>query len=179
MKNIKAIAFDLGWVFIKENDFLLSPQEEILERQLWRINEDEEYIERAMLKLWLSRAEVIKSIEMIILNIYELRDESIFTKLPKLKFAIASNHLSYIHKRLKKKWVEKYFDVIIISADIHLEKPNPDFFKILISKLNELPQEILFVDDDENNINAAKKLKIQTLHYDRWKDLASEVLKKL
>ena len=39
-RKIKAIAFDLVGVLLKENDYLLSPQEQILEKQFGNINFD-------------------------------------------------------------------------------------------------------------------------------------------
>jgi putative hydrolase of the HAD superfamily len=67
----------------------------------------------------------------------------------------------------------------MISADINMGKPNSNFFDKLVFDLNESPENILFVDDDKINIEAAKNMRIQTLHYDRSKDLVDEVLNKL
>ncbi|MDR0860285.1 MAG: hypothetical protein LBO09_04895 [Candidatus Peribacteria bacterium] len=102
MPIITAIAFDLGGVLIKENEYHLSPTEQLLERQFGNINNDETYYQRAIKETGLSKKEIKKIVEHIVVNMYELRTTDIFQKLPKLKLAIASNHLSAIHK-----WIEK------------------------------------------------------------------------
>jgi len=93
----------------------------------------------------------------IIENIYDLREYTIFDRLPKVKLAIASNHLSFIHQRIDNMEMRQKFDYILISADIGIEKPNKEFYEKLIEKLQEQPENILFIDDDIKNIEAAKK----------------------
>jgi HAD superfamily hydrolase (TIGR01509 family) len=40
-------------------------------------------------------------------------------------------------------------------------KPDPDFFALLIKKINKKPENILFIDDKLENIQAAQKLNLQ------------------
>ena len=89
---IKAIAFDLGGVLIKEKKFPLSPTAEIMEKKFGNINNDEDYYKWAIKATELSRVKVEEIIKDIVDNFYELREPEIFDHLPKLKFAIASNH---------------------------------------------------------------------------------------
>jgi HAD superfamily hydrolase (TIGR01509 family) len=75
--------------------------------------------------------------------------------------------------------VWKYFDYILISADVKVEKPHSAFYQRLIEWLNEKPENILFIDDDSKNIEWAKIAWLQTLLYDRSKNLLEEVLKNM
>lgn len=57
----------------------------------------------------------------------------------------------------------RYFDHVILSYQVHLEKPNPEIYRLAIKKLGVKPQECIFVDDLERNLVPAKKLKMKTV----------------
>lgn len=180
MKNIKAIAFDLGGVFTQENEYPLSEIEQLLEKQFGKINTNEAYYTWATKTTQLPQEEIEKITEDIIENIYDLREYEIFDHLPKVKLAIASNHLSAIHKRIDNMEIQSRFNCILISWDIDIEKPNKEFYEKLAEELHEQPENILFIDDDKENIEAAKKLWFSVLHYyDHSKSLTQEILNKL
>lgn len=164
---------------MEENDYPLSEKEEILESQFGKINTNEAYYEWAKKATNLSEEEIKEMIENIIKNIYDLRDPEIFDHLPNIKLAIASNHLSTINIRIDNMELREKFDYILISADKGIKKPNKEFYEELITELKELPENILFVDDSLENIEAAKNMWFMTLHYDRTKSLTEEVIKTL
>ena len=87
--------------------------------------------------------------------------------------------MSYINNWVDKIGLRPKFYCILISADINMEKPNKDFFEKLVSELKEKPGDILFVDDNEKNINSAKNVGLQTLLYNSSKNLTQEVLRSL
>jgi len=179
MSTIKAIAFDLGGVLIEENDYPLSAIEEILEQQFGKINTNEAYYSWAQKTTNLSEEKIKTMVENIIANIYDIREYDIFDRLPKIKLAIASNHLSAINKRIDNMELREKFDCIVISADIGIEKPNKEFYEKLITDLKEKPEDILFVDDNKENIETAKKIGLSVLLYDRSKSLTQEILNNL
>ena len=49
-------------------------------------------------------------------------------------------------------------DGYLISAKVGLMKPDPAFFRMLMDRYRLKPEECVFVDDNANNIEAAKKL---------------------
>jgi len=55
------------------------------------------------------------------------------------------------------------FNPIIVSCDVGMRKPNPKIYKLLIKKLKLKPLEILFTDNREWNLKAARKLGIKTI----------------
>ncbi|MFH0791604.1 MAG: HAD-IA family hydrolase [bacterium] len=57
----------------------------------------------------------------------------------------------------------RYFDHVILSYRVHLEKPNSDIYLLAVAKLRVKPQECIFVDDLERNLVPAKKLKMKTV----------------
>lgn len=58
-----------------------------------------------------------------------------------------------------------WFDDIIISGAVHLAKPDPAIFKVMLEKVNQPAEECLFIDDNERNVLAAQDLGIQTIHF--------------
>jgi len=56
---------------------------------------------------------------------------------------------------------QKYFDdfdALEISCDDQLRKPDPKSFGLILSRLNVKAEESVFIDDQEKNVAAAKKL---------------------
>jgi putative hydrolase of the HAD superfamily len=51
-------------------------------------------------------------------------------------------------------------DGCIISAHHHLMKPEPEIYKLLLKKFNLIPNETVFIDDLETNIEGAKSFGI-------------------
>lgn len=58
------------------------------------------------------------------------------------------------------------FDGRIISSDIGMRKPSKKFFQYMIDVLGYSPEEILFVDDSDQNIDSASSLGIVSIKYD-------------
>lgn len=59
--------------------------------------------------------------------------------------------------------LREYFKDIIVSGDEKLAKPNADIFHLTLRRMNiASPAEVLFIDDSEINIEAAKSLGFQT-----------------
>ena len=59
------------------------------------------------------------------------------------------------------------FNKSYFSFDIHLEKPDPRFFELILDHEHLLPEETLFIDDSANNIKVAQDLGIHTYHISR------------
>ncbi|HSX37750.1 MAG TPA: HAD family phosphatase, partial [Chlamydiales bacterium] len=52
------------------------------------------------------------------------------------------------------------FDPCLLSCEMGLEKPDPKAYQLLLEKLALPADEIVFIDDKEENVEAAKKLGI-------------------
>jgi len=57
----------------------------------------------------------------------------------------------------------KLFDVIEYSFESQILKPNPDAFYNVLKKLNAKPEECLFIGDNIQNIDAARKIGIPSI----------------
>ena len=56
------------------------------------------------------------------------------------------------------------FNGLLISGEDNLMKPNAEIYELAITRFNLIPQETVFIDDKLENIEAAKKLKLKTIH---------------
>lgn len=87
----------------------------------------------------------------------------------KFKLILLSNtnelHINWIKKHVS--FYENFkncFDAFYLSHEINLRKPNTDIFKFVLNKNNLKANECLFIDDNKDNIETAKKLNIKTWH---------------
>ncbi len=63
------------------------------------------------------------------------------------------------------------FDGIVISGDIGLVKPDPAIYEYLLHKYNLKPSESILIDDQIDNINAARDLGIHGILYQKKRSL--------
>ena len=176
---IKAVAFDLARVFIKVKDIKLNPVEKLLSETFDYKVGNKLFWDWAKDITRLSKKELEKISWDTINKLYEIREPDILGKLPKVKLATASNHLSMIKDWLKEKGVYDKFYCHIISEDIHYMKPSKKFYGVLVERLGEKPEDILLVDDKKENIEGAKSIGLKTLLYDGQEPLSESILKEV
>ena len=58
---------------------------------------------------------------------------------------------------------EDYFDGIVTSFEARSIKPDAKIFHTVVEKLGLKPEETLFLDDSQKNLDAAAQLGFQTL----------------
>ncbi len=131
-------------------EFLASYQENFPQYS----NEDLKYIWNFMLKDFPKhRLEFIK----------QLKNES------KYKLILLSNtndlHISWIKENVSFfSEFKDCFDAFYLSHEIHLVKPNPNIFEFVLRENKLNPNECLFIDDNQNNIESANELGFNTWH---------------
>lgn len=75
------------------------------------------------------------------------------------KLAIISNDSSRWSKYLRKKFdIDKFFDVISISGDLKMKKPDERIFIYTIEKLGVNAEDCIYIDDRRSNLEVAKKV---------------------
>lgn len=60
--------------------------------------------------------------------------------------------------------VNKYFDHVFLSQEMHLAKPNDDIYIEVLNTIGTKASECLFIDDSTQNIQAAAALGFNTIH---------------
>jgi putative hydrolase of the HAD superfamily len=57
------------------------------------------------------------------------------------------------------------FDVFVTSAEVGIMKPDPHIYTITLERLTVSPTEAIFVDDFIENVEAARSLGMQAIHF--------------
>ncbi|MDP2946922.1 MAG: HAD-IA family hydrolase [Nanoarchaeota archaeon] len=92
-----------------------------------------------------------------------------------LKLGLVSNETLEGGEKIRQMDVAKYFDVILISAEVGLMKPQKEMFELLINKLSINPGELIFVDDAEKSLVGATEIGFTPLLYTNPLDLAVKI----
>lgn len=72
------------------------------------------------------------------------------------KLAVASNSIRHtVEVMMQKAQLDIYLDVMLSSADVAAQKPDPEIYQKAIAQLGLIPEECLIVEDNENGIKAA------------------------
>jgi putative hydrolase of the HAD superfamily len=76
-------------------------------------------------------------------------------------------HIQDFNQKLKENFNINHFDEIVVKAyysnEIKLRKPNPKIYEYVLADANLIPEETLFIDDREENLEATQAFGIQTL----------------
>jgi epoxide hydrolase-like predicted phosphatase len=98
---------------------------------------------------------------------------------PRFKTALLSNASPHLQKLLDRLDVAKLFDVIVISGQVGVQKPDPAIYRLLLQQLGVSAQEAIFVDDFVQNLDPAEQLGMQVLHFRSGLDWRSELSRRL
>ena len=77
---------------------------------------------------------------------------------------------SFISKILEENSLYSLFDDMFISSDIHLIKPDEDYFRYCLEKIGAEPSDCIFTDDNIKNIEGARRVGITGIHYKSFAD---------
>ncbi|MGB3607327.1 MAG: HAD family phosphatase [Psychroserpens sp.] len=80
-------------------------------------------------------------------------------------FPIALKRFEFLH----------WFEGIVVSGEEKTRKPFTEIYELTLERFNINAEEALFIDDNLRNINAAKKLKINTIHFKSPEQLQEEL----
>ncbi|MDD3341609.1 MAG: HAD-IA family hydrolase [Bacilli bacterium] len=176
---MKYIVFDLVGVLITEISFPLDEIQDKMERLFGKEKNDIMYHD-VVRKTISSEIDIDKNIKYIIDHIYQIKYPNLFAELkqkyPEVKIVIATNHVSYIKEYIKNNFNIDLIDKIYVSADIQLVKPDISFFTYILEDLKSIPSELLFLDDNIENIETAKSLGIPSIKVDKDTFLLEEII---
>lgn len=189
---IKGIIFDVGGVLHTEEmkhvhrdiaDTLGISRE--LEREIWdeldpkhstgKITEEEfwqEFLKKSNAKKPLPRESLLAREQTRRYTIIaEVIDLVKALKALGYKLAILSNTIK-IHADINKKaGLYKEFPLLILSYEVGLRKPDPQIFKLALEKLETEPEETIYIDDKEENVEAARNMGINSILFQNSKQL--------
>ena len=75
------------------------------------------------------------------------------------RLAIISNASDILEQTLGERFkISHHFELIINSARVGIAKPEPEIYQIALDRLNLRPEQTVFADDKQRNIDAAAAL---------------------
>ena len=82
----------------------------------------------------------------------------------RFKLCILSNQMHFKTQDIRNSNDLSFFDCILFSSEVGLQKPSKEMFHLLLEQINEKPESCLFIDDNIDNINSAISLGFRGLH---------------
>jgi len=76
---------------------------------------------------------------------------------------LVSNSWSTAH--YDRELLAELFDVVVISAEIHLHKPQPEIYRLAAERLEVEPAQCLFVDDLKENCDGAEAVGMAAIRH--------------
>jgi putative hydrolase of the HAD superfamily len=86
---------------------------------------------------------------------------------------LLSNDSLELVDKLRRLDLEPLFDAIVISAQIGVMKPHPGAYEAILKRLGRSPQETLFIDDRQDNVDGANAVGMIGVRYIMGIDLAT------
>lgn len=144
--------------------------------QIGSINSDQFYEQiKRELKLQLSK-DIFKKCWQDILGLIDQNVSLLPILKRNYKLAIISDtnpwHIDIIGEKFE---IFNYFQVLIFSYDVHLTKPDPRIFRLAMQRTDSEPENCVYIDDLEQNIEAAKKLNMHGILYKTHSELVHEL----
>jgi len=68
-----------------------------------------------------------------------------------------------------------WFDGVVVSGTERMRKPQPEFYQILLDRYDVKAEEAVFIDDNFRNVEAGRRLGIDSIHFTNPKELEREL----
>ncbi len=81
------------------------------------------------------------------------------------KTGLISNAWSDLRRWITDHHFEDAFDVMIISAETHMFKPEAGIYRLALEKVSAAPQEAVFVDDMLENVEGARSVGMHAIQF--------------
>lgn len=191
----KNIIFDIGNVLldfkpeeylrtkIKEADKVLEVFKEVFQSEEWLMLDRGTLTEKEAISILINRSENGDLIKLAFENWYDLMtpiEESVQIlkelKNAKYKVYFLSNFQLLAYENVTKRYdFFKLFDGGIVSCKEKLLKPEENIYKKIIEKYQLKPEESVFIDDVQANLEGAEKLNFGTILFESSTDLREKL----
>jgi glucose-1-phosphatase len=95
---------------------------------------------------------------------------------PAYRTAIISNYMDELTRLLSEvHLIADAFDLIVISSAEKIMKPDPIIFERTLERLGLAPQETIFIDDFPHNVEGARAVGMNAIHFTPGIDLVAEL----
>lgn len=174
-KRYNLPADTVGWLVFDSDAAAASTIGQVKSEAAWKAVQD---------KLDLSDQELAEFIELFWSG--DIFDQRAFDYLRSLSPQYITGILSNAWEGSREGFVQRHgmiegetVDHILISSELGVRKPDPAIYRHLRDTLGVRYDEILFVDDFIENVEGAKALGIQAIHYQPGMDLVNQIKSRL
>ncbi len=94
---------------------------------------------------------------------------------PQFKTGLLSNAWPDTRDYLAQNSLIEAFDVVIISAEVGVMKPDPAIFELALKQLEVTPPEAVLIDDTNLNVEAAQKFGMRGILFRDPRQMRSEL----
>ena len=92
------------------------------------------------------------------------------------KIGLISNAFSDLRLMISNDWnIEDAFDGMTISSEVGIMKPDAQIFQMALKQLDVNPQESIFIDDFPHNVDGARNINMQAIHFQTRDQTLSEL----
>jgi epoxide hydrolase-like predicted phosphatase len=91
--------------------------------------------------------------------------------------AILSNCTAHTLEYIKKHRIDSYFDDMVLSYELGINKPDLRIYKLALKKLGITADEAIFIDDKVENTDDAEKIGIKSILFTSAEELVVELRK--
>ena len=100
-------------------------------------------------------------------------------KEKKYKVGLLSNNSKESAKIMRAEGIEELFDVLCVSEEVGLAKPDKAAYIDILKKLDVTPEDSIYIDDVEKNIEVATELGFDSILFRSYDELIQELTQKL
>jgi HAD superfamily hydrolase (TIGR01509 family) len=95
---------------------------------------------------------------------------------PRYKIGLLSNAWDDLRQTIHTRWnIDGLFDVLVVSAEEKLVKPDPRIFHLTVERLQVRPETAAFVDDMAENVEAARMQGLVAIQYQDFQQVIGEL----
>ncbi len=95
-----------------------------------------------------------------------------------LVVGLLSNNYPVISRYLRAGEGFDRFDAVVFSNEEGVKKPSPEAYLLALERMNLAPGEVLFVDDNPENLAAAERLGLSTHRFTDARTLSTELARR-
>lgn len=180
---IKAIIWDIGGVLFPVQPWAgekPSLEKRLVTKQVVIDLYDKEKLSKEYLKEGLNNSVLDKLTAEAAYRALTEIDEEVFSMIKEFhgnyrQFALANEVHKWTEIRDHFYVISDYFEDMYISIHHGVKKPDPKFFQLLLDEHDLMPEECIFIDDREENVESASKLGIHGVWYKGVNDLKEQL----
>jgi HAD superfamily hydrolase (TIGR01509 family) len=111
-------------------------------------------------------------------------DRGVVQLITTLKQHYTIGMLTNVNAEFLQQFLDNYhirdlFEVIVASSDTGYVKPQPEIFTLILRRLGMSPSEVIFIDDQARNVQAAERLGISSILFESAEQVEAELGQRL